>query len=44
MEVYITPELKMSILSYGDQVKVLKPNALQKEIAETLGNTLKHYQ
>jgi predicted DNA-binding transcriptional regulator YafY len=32
LELYITPELKMAILSYGDGVKVLQPASLQKEI------------
>lgn len=44
MEVYLTPELKMAILSFANQVKVLKPAALQKEIRDTLANSLKNYQ
>jgi predicted DNA-binding transcriptional regulator YafY len=32
LKVYITQELKMAILSYGEKVKVLKPVILQNEI------------
>lgn len=41
--VYITYELIQTILSYGDQVKVLEPVSVRKRILEVLGNSLKEY-
>jgi predicted DNA-binding transcriptional regulator YafY len=38
-----TYDFRMEILSYGDQVKVLEPNSLQKQIRNQLENTLKNY-
>jgi predicted DNA-binding transcriptional regulator YafY len=43
LEVLLTPELYTFILGYGDQVKVLKPNALKKEILEKLNKATKNY-
>lgn len=36
LEIYVTAELKMAILSYGACVKVLQPASLQKEIREII--------
>lgn len=41
--VYISYELIQTILSYGDQVKVIKPTGLKKKILEVLENNLKEY-
>ena len=38
-----TYDFRMEILSYGDQVKVLEPNSLQKQIRNQLENALKNY-
>ncbi len=43
MEVYITPELKMAILSFGNQVKVLKPTSLQKEVVSSMQEAMQKY-
>lgn len=43
LEVGITPELISDILSYGDQVKVLKPLSLQKKIKERLNAAQEQY-
>lgn len=40
----INPELISSILSYGPDVKVLKPQRLINEIKTALKNTLAHYE
>ena len=39
-----TYDFKMEILSYGDQVKVLKPESLKKQILEKLSSTIRNYQ
>lgn len=44
LEVYISHELKQTILAYGQQVKVLKPESLKKEILEILKENLKKYE
>ena len=44
LEVGITIELIMQILSYGQQVVVLKPNHLSKKIEGILKETLANYQ
>jgi predicted DNA-binding transcriptional regulator YafY len=44
LEVYITTELKMAILSYGKEVKVLAPGSLQKEIKATLDDMYSLYK
>ena len=36
LEVYITAELKMAILSYGKEVKVLEPQSLKTEIRDAI--------
>lgn len=36
LEVYLTPELKMAILSYGTSVKVISPEILKSEIKNTI--------
>ncbi len=36
MKVYITPELKMAILSYGQEVKVLQPKSLRAELKKVI--------
>lgn len=43
LDVYITPELRMTILSYGPEVEVLKPANLRKEIKETAREMVKKY-
>ncbi len=43
LDVYITPELRMAILSYGPEVEVLKPTSLRKEIKETTEEMIKKY-
>lgn len=44
LELYITQELIMSILSYGKQVKVLEPASLAKEIQLTIKAMVENYQ
>jgi predicted DNA-binding transcriptional regulator YafY len=36
MECYLTPELEMMILSYGEKVKVLAPDVLARRIDERI--------
>ena len=36
LEVYITQELKMAILSYGQEVRVLKPKTLKVELKKVI--------
>ena len=43
IEVGVTPELIMDLLSYGDGVKVLQPESLKKEMKRRLEQALKHY-
>lgn len=43
MEVYITQELKMAILSFGKNVKVLKPKSLQKEMISMIRDMTQLY-
>lgn len=43
LELVINTELKMQLLSYGDQVKVLQPAALAKEMKEVAQRMLKNY-
>ncbi|MFN8300203.1 MAG: WYL domain-containing protein [Chitinophagales bacterium] len=43
LELVINTELKMQLLSYGDQVKVLQPTALAKEMKEVAQRMLKNY-
>ncbi|MFI5151476.1 MAG: helix-turn-helix transcriptional regulator [Bacteroidia bacterium] len=44
IRVLVSYELQMQILSYGDQVKVLKPASLVKEIKEMHCRALKQYK
>jgi predicted DNA-binding transcriptional regulator YafY len=44
LEVYITAELKMAILSYGKEVRVVEPAGLKKEIAESIKEMALKYQ
>ncbi|HLS31089.1 MAG TPA: WYL domain-containing protein [Flavobacteriaceae bacterium] len=37
-------ELKMQLLKLGDQIEVLNPKSLRKEMKKTINNTLKQYQ
>jgi predicted DNA-binding transcriptional regulator YafY len=43
LNVYITAELKMAILSFGNEVKVLQPTSLQDELKEIIKNMLANY-
>lgn len=43
LELVINTELKMQLLSYGDQVKVLQPSTLVKEMKEVAQRMLKNY-
>jgi predicted DNA-binding transcriptional regulator YafY len=43
IEVCITRELIMQILSYGDEVEVISPESLRMRIAETLSESLDKY-
>lgn len=43
LHVYDTPELRMTILSYGPEVQVLKPAGLRKEIIKLIGEMGKLY-
>lgn len=43
LELVINTELKMQLLSYGDQVKILQPLALAKEMKEVAQRMLKNY-
>ncbi|MGB0885188.1 MAG: helix-turn-helix transcriptional regulator [Chitinophagales bacterium] len=43
IKVGLTIELKMHLLSFGENVKVLAPKELQKQIKEKLQETLKQY-
>jgi predicted DNA-binding transcriptional regulator YafY len=44
IRVLVSYELQMQILSYGDQVKVLKPASLVREIKEMHGRAFKQYK
>lgn len=44
LNIYITQELKMVILSYGEHVKVLKPVILRNEIKSIIENMSKIYK
>ncbi len=43
LKVYITAELKMAILSYGKEVKVLEPASLRQEISDAIREMAKNY-
>jgi predicted DNA-binding transcriptional regulator YafY len=40
---YITHDFKMELLSYGDQLTVLKPESLRQELSLVYGNALANY-
>jgi predicted DNA-binding transcriptional regulator YafY len=42
--VYLTQELKMTILSYGAEVKVIKPKSLRDEIQKTIKEMVLNYK
>jgi predicted DNA-binding transcriptional regulator YafY len=44
LDVYLTKELVMTILSYGSDVKVLGPDALIDSIREALEGMVGHYK
>lgn len=44
LNVYLTQELKMMILSYGESVRVLSPPALKKEIKERIAKMAELYK
>ncbi len=44
LTLYTTQELKMTILSYGNDVKVLSPETLQTEIKEIIEKAGKLYK
>lgn len=44
LQVYLTAELKMMILSYGTHVKVLEPESLKKEIKNTIEEMFSFYK
>ena len=44
LEVYITTELEMCILSYGQKVKVLQPETLRRDIGKAIGATAALYE
>ena len=43
MKLYITHDLKMEILSFGEQVEVIKPKSFRKEVASSLKQALNKY-
>jgi predicted DNA-binding transcriptional regulator YafY len=43
LKIYVTYDLMMEIISYGPNVKVIKPNHLQKSIKEMYTKSLKQY-
>lgn len=44
LQLYITHDFKMELLSYGDQVKVIEPKSLAEDIKMTLKDALKRYK
>lgn len=44
LEVYPTHDLKMEILSYGTEVKIIAPQAFVKDITQTLVQSLRQYK
>ena len=43
LEVYLTHDFKMEILSHGHDVKVLEPNIFKEEIGNSLAENIKYY-
>ncbi|TCN61628.1 helix-turn-helix transcriptional regulator [Acetobacteroides hydrogenigenes] len=44
LQIYITFDFKMEILSYGDNVRVVKPQSFIDDIKQTYRNALKQYK
>lgn len=44
LQLYITHDFKMELLSYGDKVKVIEPKSLAEDIKMTLKEALKRYK
>lgn len=44
LQLYITHDFKMELLSYGDQVKVIEPKSLEEDIKKTLRDALGRYK
>jgi len=44
MELHITEDFIMEILSYGDEVKVISPKSLINQISKKLSNSLEYYK
>jgi predicted DNA-binding transcriptional regulator YafY len=44
LNVYLTAELRMTILSFGNDVEVLEPECLRKELEECVREMGKHYE
>jgi len=44
LQLYITHDFKMELLSYGDQVKVIEPKSLAEEIKKVLRDAIKRYK
>lgn len=44
LQLYITHDFKMELLSYGDQVKVIAPKSLAEDIKKTLRDALGRYK
>jgi predicted DNA-binding transcriptional regulator YafY len=43
LNLYITHDLKMEILSYGDSVKILAPESFANEMKKSLTKTAEKY-
>lgn len=44
LTVYLTPELVMTILSYGKEVRVIAPSSLKQQVKETIQQIAAHYE
>ena len=44
LDVYLTHDLLMEILSYGERVKVIAPNSLKQELSVRFTKALAHYK
>ena len=44
LHLFITPDLIMELLSYGDTMEVIAPKSLREEIAAIFRNALKYYE
>ena len=44
LQLYITHDFKMELLSYGDQVKVIEPKSFAEDIKKTLKDAVKRYK